>query len=478
MRRGAGLLVFGILLAALGVASARAGGVEPTTTTGTTTTATTTTTGTTTPSYAPLAPSALPAGCLGGGAAAIAPPSHPAFALGPRGTNLGPSGYPASASVVAFGSSAVSGSTCASTRVTVTSVSLFDGAVTAASVGAVNGSGAVSGLEVDGSAASATPGAIISLGGWGELTLGDSVGRLRAPLMVRLFQDRDGLPAGTTVAVAFAAVPLPAHKPKEPVVSPSVSGHKAADGSSGTQTGHGHAAKAPPDFPATANPFTHGGGLTDAAKDNAVVALAMRYLGIRYQWGGASPKTGFDCSGLVMYVFAKLGVSLPHFAASQYYSPDAVYVSPKRLQAGDLVFFVGSDGTRKEPGHVGIYVGDGYFIDAPHTGSFVRFDKLSDPRFAAGFVGAKRIVSKLVVPRHVPAARRLASSTGMPLGFPAMTDGPLSASPTIVAVDPTAARIQSPSNWLWAGVVLGSLLLLVAGRLGVRRLRRQPLYPI
>jgi hypothetical protein len=98
---------------------------------------------------------------------------------------------------------------------------------------------------------------------------------------------------------------------------------------------------------------------------------------------------------------------------------------------------------------------------------------------ADGFVGAKRIVSKLVVARHELHARKLAASaSGMPLGFPVMTDGPLSASPATVALDPTAARIQPPSHWTWAAVVLGGLLLLVAGRLGVRRLRRQPLYPI
>ena len=114
--------------------------------------------------------------------------------------------------------------------------------------------------------------------------------------------------------------------------------------------------------------------------------MAMQYLGVPYQWGGASPKTGFDCSGLVTYVFAKLGVSLPHYAAAQWYSPDAVWVSPQRLQPGDLVFFIGSDGTRKMPGHVGIYVDDGYFIDAPHTGAFVRIDSLGEGWFANEYV--------------------------------------------------------------------------------------------
>jgi cell wall-associated NlpC family hydrolase len=315
-------------------------------------------------------------------------------------------------------------------EVTLTSVSLFNGAVTASSVQARNGSGTVSGLEIDGSTISATA-AIVPLGSWGQLTLGDTLGRLRAPLMLRLFQARDSLPAGTTIAVGFAAAPR--HVPKrtkENIVSSKTSSDHTANGSTKTKKEHRQQpSKPPPDYPAAADPFAPSGGLTDAAKDNAVVSVALRYLGVRYQWGGASPKTGFDCSGLVMYVFAKLGVSLAHFAASQYYSPDAVYVAPQRLQAGDLVFFTGSDGTRKEPGHVGIYVGDGYLIDAPHTGSFVRYDKLTEPKLANEYVGAKRIVSRLVLAHHLlNVSRRGASATGTLLGFPLMTDGPLSGS--------------------------------------------------
>ena len=481
MRRGAVLLVFGVCLAAVGVASARAGGVGTATTTGTTTTTTSsgTTTGMTTPSYAPLSPSSLPAGCVGAGAAAIVPPSHPAVALGLRISNLGPSGYPASASIIAFSSSTVSGSTCRSMKVTLTSISLFNGAVTAGSVEAENGSGTVSGLEIDGSAVSATAGAIIPLGSWGQLTLGDTAGRLRAPLMLRLFQARDSLPAGSTIAVGFAAFPRPVGKrTKEHVVSPNTGSDHTASGSTITTQEHKQTSKPPPDFPATADPFAPGGGLTDAAKDNAVVSTALRYLGVRYQWGGASPKTGFDCSGLVMYVFAKLGVSLPHFAAAQYYSPDAVYVSPQRLQAGDLVFFTGSDGTREEPGHVGIYVGDGYLIDAPLTGSFVRFDKLTELKLANEFVGAKRIVSRLVVARHLSdTSTPGASAMGVPLGFPVMTDGPLSASPAILAVDQAAERTASRAHWIWVGVVLGGLLIALSAAGFLSRRRQRPPAP-
>ena len=108
--------------------------------------------------------------------------------------------------------------------------------------------------------------------------------------------------------------------------------------------------------------------------------IALRYLGIPYLWGGASPATGFDCSGLVMYVYAQLGISLPHYAAAQYQLGTAVDRS--ELQPGDLVFFDALD-------HVGIYIGNGQFVHAPQTGDVVKITALAD--FGDGYVGARRL---------------------------------------------------------------------------------------
>jgi cell wall-associated NlpC family hydrolase len=105
----------------------------------------------------------------------------------------------------------------------------------------------------------------------------------------------------------------------------------------------------------------------------------MRYLGVPYVWGGASP-SGFDCSGLVMYVFAQLGISLPHYAAAQY--GFGTPVPADQLQPGDLVFFDGL-------GHVGIYIGGGQMIHAPHTGDVVKISPISE--FGSGYVGARRL---------------------------------------------------------------------------------------
>lgn len=115
------------------------------------------------------------------------------------------------------------------------------------------------------------------------------------------------------------------------------------------------------------------------------VAIAERYLGVRYVWGGGLPEDGFDCSGFVKYVYAQLGVQLPHYAASQW--DDTAHVDPLELEPGDLVFFEPkSDG----PGHVGMYVGNGTFIEAPHTGAVVQFQNLDYEASTMGFVGASR----------------------------------------------------------------------------------------
>jgi cell wall-associated NlpC family hydrolase len=112
-----------------------------------------------------------------------------------------------------------------------------------------------------------------------------------------------------------------------------------------------------------------------------VVGIAMRYLGTPYAWGGSSPG-GFDCSGFVMYVYGQMGVSLPHYTGAQWNV--GVPVSRGDLQPGDLVFFDGL-------GHVGIYVGGGSFIHAPHTGDVVKVSSMTG-WYAATYVGARRII--------------------------------------------------------------------------------------
>ena len=163
-----------------------------------------------------------------------------------------------------------------------------------------------------------------------------------------------------------------------------------------------------------------------------------------------------------------------HYAAAQWHTPYGVWVAPNRLRPGDLVFFTGSDGTRKAPGHVGIYVADGYFIDAPHTGTFVRIDRLTEPKFANQYVGARKIDGRLIVARHLLHVNGPRFSvTPFHLGFPSPI-GSLGESLGVAA--PGFAEVRTPSRgfWIWVGVSSGGvLLLLAAGGLLVRR-RQSP----
>ena len=130
-----------------------------------------------------------------------------------------------------------------------------------------------------------------------------------------------------------------------------------------------------------ASAATPDGSVAPPSQYTGVVGIAMRYLGVPYVWGGSSP-SGFDCSGFVAYVYAQVGVSLPHSSYAQY--GVGVAVSQSDLQPGDLVFFDGL-------GHVGIYIGGGEFIHSPHTGDVVKVSSMTG-WYASTYVGARRIV--------------------------------------------------------------------------------------
>jgi cell wall-associated NlpC family hydrolase len=176
--------------------------------------------------------------------------------------------------------------------------------------------------------------------------------------LLHLIHQRQAAQARAAAARAAALAQQQAQQQQQP---PTTSG-----GSSGGGTSDGGGGAPPP-----------AGTLGQQA-----AALAQQYLGVPYVWGGASP-SGFDCSGLVVYVYGQLGVSLPHYTVSLWSS--GPHVAYSDLAPGDLVFFYNLD-------HVGIYLGGGLFIHAPHTGTVVQISSLNDPWYHAAYDGAVRIL--------------------------------------------------------------------------------------
>lgn len=125
----------------------------------------------------------------------------------------------------------------------------------------------------------------------------------------------------------------------------------------------------------------------DPASANAVSMRALSLVGTPYRYGGNTPESGFDCSGLVGYVFRDM-LSRPLPRSSAELARFGVPVRPDRLATGDLVVFgAGSSAT-----HVGIYVGEGRFVHAPSTGGTVRLDRLDGPYWREHFLGGRRVL--------------------------------------------------------------------------------------
>ena len=125
----------------------------------------------------------------------------------------------------------------------------------------------------------------------------------------------------------------------------------------------------------------------ERAERSEALLQALLALGLDYRYGGKSPVTGFDCSGLVAHIYLEAwSIRLPHNTAAQ--SRAGAPVSLAELQAGDLVFY---DTLKRPFSHVGIYLGDGKFVHAPKSGAQVRIESLQSAYWAQRFNGARRI---------------------------------------------------------------------------------------
>lgn len=133
--------------------------------------------------------------------------------------------------------------------------------------------------------------------------------------------------------------------------------------------------------------YTYSGSsmsIYDDTIGEAAVTEAKKYLGVAYVWGGTSP-SGFDCSGLVWYIYKDLGISLNRVSQDQY--KQGMPLTREELMPGDLVFFEKNGDVH----HVGIYVGNGYMIHAPYTGAVVSYQSIDSPYYKAQFCGGRRV---------------------------------------------------------------------------------------
>ena len=163
---------------------------------------------------------------------------------------------------------------------------------------------------------------------------------------------------------------------------------------------------------------TTGAGAQAEVSGSSVVTDAQQYLGVPYRWGGTDPATGLDCSGLVQRVYGDLGISLPRTSQEQVNVGTPV-ASLAQAQPGDLVFF---EPTSSGPGHVGIYIGNGQMIDAPHTGTDVQVQAVGEP---------------IAIRRVLPGAPTTDSSTSGATTTDSSTSG---------AIGTIPASLHVPSN--------------------------------
>ena len=128
----------------------------------------------------------------------------------------------------------------------------------------------------------------------------------------------------------------------------------------------------------------HGGGPDEPTKGERAVQIALKVVGVPYRWGGESPSSGFDCSGLVRWAYGRVGIELPHSSYALY--DEGRNVPTSRLKAGDVLFFEGL-------GHVGLYLGGGRMVHAPQSGRNVEVVRLGELGYGGRLVGARRVVS-------------------------------------------------------------------------------------
>jgi len=313
------------------------------------------------------AASATPAAAPAGGWAQLVEPGGRVAAS----AESAPFDYPRDGSIAHVGSARLQDGV-----VVLRDVSLYEGTVTASSIAVplAGRASQVAGLRVDGQPVTAHANTLVLLGGGSyvvaEQTAVDGTGSVGlVGLRLVLNDGQHGVPPGSQLLIGLPSPPRTRH----PATAAATQPQMGVLGLPLEETGGWRSLALPA-------PMALPSGPGDGA-----AALALELLGVPYVWAGASPQVGFDCSGLVMYVYARLGISLSHFSGAQW--NEGTRIPDNRLQPGDLVFF---DPGRLGPGHVGIYLGGDRFVHAPHTGDVVKVSSLREAGYGLRYVGAVR----------------------------------------------------------------------------------------
>ena len=309
-----------------------------------------------------------------------------AFASSTYAKVIGPSGrvlavgsdsafnYPSDGSLVHIGSAMTS-----ATGAALTDIQLLGGMVNVSEVDVFgNGRDSLGTIAAAGRVLTPAPNKLIPLGSLGYLIVdqtavsGGSVGRVALRLVVQ--SQATGAAPGTEILIGT------------PVSQTTAARHSERPGADSFDplAVLGLSADTPGAVDFVPPPVLGKGSIGEQA-----VAIAEQYLGVPYVWGGASPVTGFDCSGLRRsHVYAHLGGQAHplHPALHEYF--EGLQIPLAQLAPGDLLFF--DQNATLGPQHEGIYIGDGRFIQAPHTGDVVKISSLSDPAYGFSFVGAVR----------------------------------------------------------------------------------------
>ncbi len=186
-----------------------------------------------------------------------------------------------------------------------------------------------------------------------------------------------------------------------------------------------------------------GSGAAAGPRALAAVSEARKQLGTPYHWGGSSPQTGFDCSGLMQWAYAKAGIQIPRTSEMQILAGNGTPVARDKLEPGDLVFFRDSGG---DVHHVGMSLGGDRFLQAPHTGDVVKISSLREPYYAQQYTGARRFDMSA---RRV-AAVAAASANGEAQASPAVEAASVRAAEEALLRD--AAEVQRPGTLLFEAV--------------------------